>query len=246
MHDAAAACVPMSPPASQPSLGETGDEPPGMRRRLRSQSSCPTPVRRDHRRRSRGGALAAHRALVHGDAQPAPSGRSTRALRAGLRHRLTIRHGHRSGTARGPFLGTGRCPVSGERLAARPTRPADPPKPAGRPPKTGWPTPQIRPADRPNPAGPPEKSGRPPGWPRPKSVRPGRRTNPAGHPAGRGPNPTRPAARPTRPAAQPAGWARGCDLTLEQKSCAKGGVRTAKRGVRTEGVRTVEKVLEHC
>ena len=153
-HRPAAACVPMSPPASQPSLGETGDEPPGMRRRLRSQSSCPTPVRRDHRRRSCGGALAAHRALVHGDAQPAPSGRSTRALRAGLRHRLTIRHGHRSGTARGPFLGTGRCPVSGERLAARPTRPADPPKPAGRPPKTGWPTPQIRPADRPNLWGP--------------------------------------------------------------------------------------------
>jgi len=47
--------------------------------------------------------------------------------------------------------------VCGERLAARPTRPADPPKPAGRPPKTGWPNPQIRPADRPNPAGPPEK-----------------------------------------------------------------------------------------
>ena len=42
------------------------------------------------------------------------------------------------------------------------------------------------------------------------------------------------------------GSGRACDLTLEQKSCAKGGVRTAKRGVRTLGVRTAEKVLEHC
>ena len=39
---------------------------------------------------------------------------------------------------------------------------------------------------------------------------------------------------------------RACDLTLEQKSCAKGGVRTARVGVRTLGVRTAEKVLEHC
>ena len=90
---------------------------------------------------------------------------------------------HRSGTASGPFLGTGRCPVSGERLAARPTRPADPPKPAGRPPKTGWPTPQIRPADRPNPAGPSEKSGRPPGRPRPKSGRAAGQIRPATRPA---------------------------------------------------------------
>ena len=33
---------------------------------------------------------------------------------------------------------------------------------------------------------------------------------------------------------------------LEQNSCAKGGVRTARVGVRTLGVRTAEKVLEHC
>jgi len=39
---------------------------------------------------------------------------------------------------------------------------------------------------------------------------------------------------------------RGLVLTLEQKSCAKGGVRTARVGVRTLGVRTGEKVLEHC
>ena len=39
---------------------------------------------------------------------------------------------------------------------------------------------------------------------------------------------------------------RACDLTLEQKSCAKGGVRTARVGVRTLGVRTAEEVLEHC
>ena len=57
-------CVPMSAQAPQPPLGVTGDEPPSMRLRLRSQSSCPTPVGRDHRRRPRGGALAAHGALV--------------------------------------------------------------------------------------------------------------------------------------------------------------------------------------
>ena len=57
-------CVPMSAQAPQPPLGVTGDEPPSMRLRLRSQSSCPTPVRRDHWRRPRGGALAAAGALV--------------------------------------------------------------------------------------------------------------------------------------------------------------------------------------
>ena len=51
--------APMSAP-----LGVTGDEPPSMHLRLRSQSSCPTPVRRDHWRRPRGGALAAAGALV--------------------------------------------------------------------------------------------------------------------------------------------------------------------------------------
>ena len=56
--------VPMSAQAPQPPLGVTGDEPPSMRLRLRSQSSCPTPVGRDHRRCPRGGALAAHGALV--------------------------------------------------------------------------------------------------------------------------------------------------------------------------------------
>ena len=57
-------CVPMSAQAPQPPLGVTGNEPPSMRLRLRSQSSCPTPVGRDHRRCPRGGALAAHGALV--------------------------------------------------------------------------------------------------------------------------------------------------------------------------------------
>ena len=76
--DAAAACANEAMPARdpRPSLGATSDPGPGTRLRPRLQ-----PGRSSHRRRPRGGCLAARCALVRRVAQPAPSRRSTRALR---------------------------------------------------------------------------------------------------------------------------------------------------------------------